>query len=183
MNNNSNLESVEKEFRKIKSLYYLYEISDDGRIFRNVKSKKILKQYKNNQGYWFISVSIKEKKIYKTVHSIVAECWLGDKPTGYEIDHIDRDKNNNDYRNLRYVTHSYNNINRKISWNIPVQISNDYDNQCFTTLRDCAVYISNQVNKSYKSIRWKLSKRRHNIFGYNIVYSTDAETGHANSTE
>ena len=37
---------------------------------------------------------------------MVAECWLGEKPEGYEIDHIDRNSQNNDYRNLRYVTRS-----------------------------------------------------------------------------
>ena len=34
MNNNSNL-----EFRKIKSLQFLYEINENGTIIRNVKSK------------------------------------------------------------------------------------------------------------------------------------------------
>lgn len=34
MNNNSNL-----EFRKIPSLDFLYEINENGTIFRNVKSK------------------------------------------------------------------------------------------------------------------------------------------------
>ena len=36
--NNSNL-----EFRKIKSLNFLYEVNENGTIFRNVKSKKQLK--------------------------------------------------------------------------------------------------------------------------------------------
>ena len=34
------MKMINREFRKIPSLKFLYEVSEDGRIFRNVKSKK-----------------------------------------------------------------------------------------------------------------------------------------------
>ena len=34
---------INREFRKIKSLQFLYEVNDDGTILRNVKSKKHIK--------------------------------------------------------------------------------------------------------------------------------------------
>ena len=46
------------------------------------------------------------KTIRVPIHKVVAECWLGDKPDGYEVDHIDRNSHNNHYSNLRYVTRS-----------------------------------------------------------------------------
>ena len=49
------------------------------------------------------------------MHRIVAECWLGDRPEGYEIDHIDRNTHNNKYTNLRYVTHSVQMKNRVLT--------------------------------------------------------------------
>ena len=172
--NNSNLElnGSNIKFRKIKSLQFLYEISEDGRIFRNVKSKKVYKQFKTYRGYWVISISIKGEKIYRTVHSLVAECWLGDKPDGYEIDHIDRNPDNNNYRNLRYVTHSENNLNRNMCWQIPVAIKYNTDISwiCFDNLKSCANYISTTLNVPFNTVRWKLSKRRHNIFGFDIKY-------------
>lgn len=172
MNTNSNLELNNIQFRKIKSLDFLYEISEDGRIFRNVKSKKILRQCKTYRGYWIVSVSIKGTRIYRTVHSLVAECWLGDKPDGYEIDHIDRNPDNNNYRNLRYVTHSENNLNRNMSWKVSVSIKyiNAVNWLSFDNLNSCAEYISNTVDKPFKTVRWKLSKRRHHIFGFDIKY-------------
>lgn len=171
MDINSNLE-LNVEFRKIKSLYFLYEISEDGRIFRNVKSKKIYKQYKTYRGYWCIDVSIKGERIYRTVHSLVAECWLGDKPEGYEIDHIDRNPDNNNYRNLRYVTHSENNLNRNMGWKVPVMVKykSEIGWTTFEDLNSCAQYISTILDKPFKTVRWKLSKRRHNIFGFDIKY-------------
>ena len=51
MKNNSNL-----EFRKIKSLQFLYEVNENGTIFRNTKSKKQLKikldMHNSNKGYY-----------------------------------------------------------------------------------------------------------------------------------
>ena len=43
-----------REFRKIPSLKFLFEISTDGRIVRNVKSKKQCKVFKKEDGYYTI---------------------------------------------------------------------------------------------------------------------------------
>ena len=43
-----------REFRKIPSLNYLFEISSDGRVVRNVKSKKQCKIVKKDDGYYAI---------------------------------------------------------------------------------------------------------------------------------
>ena len=89
---NSNL-----EFRKIKSLKFLYEVNENGTIFRNVKSKKQLKikldYHHSDAGYYTTFVHLggrKDSKIVRVpIHRAVAECWLGDIPDGYEVDHID----------------------------------------------------------------------------------------------
>lgn len=165
MKNNSNL-----EMRKIPSLQFLYEISEDGRILRNVKSKKQLKPRLNNRGYYFVGFCIKGIRQWRTIHSLVAECWLGNCPDGYEIDHIDRNKINNNYRNLRYVTHSQNNLNKDKLGNKSVIITYQNETLYFGKLKDVAIYISKIKNKPYGTIRWKLSKKRKYIEGFNIKY-------------
>ena len=105
MSKNSN---SEVEFRKIPSLYFLYEVSEDGRIVRNVKSKHHLKQDTDRCGYYRVSPFIKGKQIHRLVHILVAECWHGAKPEGLDCDHIDNNKHNNHYTNLRYVTRQEN---------------------------------------------------------------------------
>lgn len=92
------------EFRKIPSLKFLYEVSEDGRTVRNVKSKHQLAMDKDWGGYYRVSPVLNGKQIHKFVHVLVAECWLGPKPEGMECDHIDNDRHNNHYTNLRYVT-------------------------------------------------------------------------------
>lgn len=45
------------------------------------------------------------------IHYLVAYHFIGERPEGLVIDHIDRDKQNNNVSNLRYVTVSENNRN------------------------------------------------------------------------
>ena len=170
----SNLEQGEI-FRKIESLNFLYEVSSTGKV-RNVKSKRVLKPYKNNQGYYMISASMKGTISYRLVHQLVAECWLSRPPFKCEIDHIDKNKTNNDFRNLRYVTHSENNKNRTMSWKHPVKISGPKGEIKFDTTKECAEFLAEEYGKTFKSIRSRLSYKRARIFDYDIAYLPCAET-------
>ena len=200
---NSNL-----EFRKIKSLKFLYEINENGTIFRNVKSKKQSKikldYHHSKSGYYVTFVHLGGRKNHKgkrvMIHSAVAECWLGDRPDGYEIDHIDRNSHNNDYRNLRYVTKSeqmknrdHSNISKRGSKNLeaarkkrmkPVKLINKYLNEemTFESFASCARFLSDKYNKKFDCMRDKLKRNRSFIFDYDVIY-LNAETGHDDSTE
>lgn len=202
MDNNSNL-----EFRKIKSLKFLYEVNENGTIFRNIKSKKQSKIkldfHHSEKGYYTTFVRIGGRKpgaktIRVPIHKVVAECWLGDKPDGYEIDHIDRDSHNNHYSNLRYVTKSeqmknrdYSNISKQgtincQNWNKsimkPILIKNDSEEKQFESIADCARYLSNFYNVKFEHIRYKLKKKRSHIYNHDIIY-LNAETKRNGSTE
>jgi hypothetical protein len=48
--------------------------------------------------------SVTDKGYFNTsVHQMVAECYIGPCPDGYEVDHIDGNKKNNHISNLRYL--------------------------------------------------------------------------------
>lgn len=201
MNNNSNL-----EFRKIKSLQFLYEINENGTIFRNVKSKKQLKikldTHHSAVGYYVTFVHLggrKNSEIKRVmIHSAVAECWLGDKPDGYEIDHIDRNAHNNDYRNLRYVTKSEQMKNRdhsRISATGKVNLENarrermvpviivSGDNEYHAeSIAEASRFLGQMYCKPAEDMRYRLKRRSKKIFGCDITYP-NAETGHGSSTE
>lgn len=196
--NNANL-----EFRKIKSLNFLYEINSNGTILRNVKSKRHisirLDFHHSNYGYYESSVRIGDKVRRVMIHSAVAECWLGDRPEGYQVDHIDRNAHNNDYRNLRYVTHSeqmknrdHTNIAKKGSENLArarelrkkpvILVDKDGNEQFFGSYADCARFLSEKYNKTFESMRSRVRGHRSHIFDYDVIY-LNAETRHGNSTE
>lgn len=44
----------------------------------------------------------------RTVHSLVAETWLGPRPNGTEVDHVDGQSRNNSVSNLEYVSRDEN---------------------------------------------------------------------------
>lgn len=182
MNTNSNL-----EFRKIKSLDFLYEINSNGTILRNIKSKKQLKIkldfHHSPAGYWHSFCRFKGKCKRLMIHKLVAECWLGDIPKDMEVDHIDRNSQNNDYRNLRYVTHSQQMRNRILSDRIINQAKANcaayvdsvsqrtrVNGKLFKSMSAASRYLGEILGVSSESVRHKMKKRRKNIFGYNIEY-------------
>lgn len=188
------------EFRRIPSLKFLYEVNCDGTIIRNARSKRCLKCFKKSHNsrteYWCTQVNI-HKKIRKVfLHKVVAECWLGSKPEGYEVDHIDRNSLNNHWTNLRYVTRSEQMINRdytsfmdKCLKNLalknkghvrPVQLIGRDETLDFPTARRAAKYLAQiYPHKNEKSFNDKFYMRRHHIFDYDVIY-LNAETGHSN---
>ena len=49
-----------------------------------------------------------KQRLWRRVHRVVYETHVGKIPKGFEIDHIDGNKHNNDITNLRVVTRSEN---------------------------------------------------------------------------
>lgn len=184
---NSNL-----EFRKIKSLNYLYEVNENGTIFRNVKSKKQLKikldYHHSKRGYYTTFVHMKDKIKRVPIHKAVAECWLGPIPEGLEVDHRDRNSHNNDYRNLRYVTKSeqmknrdHTNIIKKGTENLRVaredrkKAVNLEDTRTgqkyeFGSYADAARFLDAEYGGGYEKYRWKIKAKRKKIFDYKVLY-------------
>ena len=97
-----------------------YHICDDGRVL----STKISHRYNPNgelrlvkprthpSGYLYYGLFVGEgkqkKRLWRRAHRLVYEAFGGKIPVGFEIDHIDADKHNNDITNLRLVTRSQN---------------------------------------------------------------------------
>ena len=196
---NSNL-----EFRKLKSLNFLYEISADGRIFRNVKSKKQnkikLDFHHSKSGYYVTFVHINgrrpdSKTVRIMIHRAVAEAWLGPCPEGLQVDHIDRNTRNNHYTNLRYVTHSEQMKNRVLGEHVLRAAMNNLrkqqekvskpvlvDNVRFSSMTKASYYIGELHNISGERIRTRMKRRSKVIFGHVIEY-LNAETRRTDSKE
>lgn len=187
---NSNL-----EFRKIPSLQFLYEVNSNGTIFRNVKSKKQLSIkldiHHSDKGYYATWVNIKGKIKRVMIHRVVAECWHGPCPEGMQVDHIDRDTKNNNYKNLRYVNQSQQMKNRVLSdriinqakencrqWNqsisIAVEAVNSENGDIISApsiseaSRQFAAYYNDE--NRYEHYRYKLKNRRSRIYDFDVTY-------------
>lgn len=85
-----------------------YLVTSAGEIFSKRANGKKLTPHPNHKGYAMVGVMVDGVLYKKAVHSIIAECFLGERPKGYQIDHIDNDKTNNRADNLQYITPSEN---------------------------------------------------------------------------
>ncbi len=170
----------EGEFRKVPSLFFLYEVNEYGTILRNVKSKRRIKvdivAHNSPTQYRCCQLNIKHHVRKVFLHNLVAECWLDAKPEGRQTDHIDRNSLNNHYSNLRYVTKSEQMKNRNIPeesmQNIvqPVVLKGKGKEICFETSRRAATYLASVYGKKVKSFSDKLHHRRARIFDYDVIY-------------
>jgi hypothetical protein len=165
MKTNSNL-----EFRKIKSLNFLYEVNENGTIFRNVKSKKQNKIEFSKDGYYITFCKFKGKLTKVIIHDIVAECWLSNHNSELEIRHIDGNVRNNHYTNLRCITKK------------PVKIIKGNFEKTFESIAETSRYLSNILGGKPESYRYRLKRRSKYIEGYDIIY-LNAETKHDCFTE
>ncbi len=91
--------------------YPNYLIFPEGYVV-NSKGNK-LKPGKRN-GYAGISLYNKGKGTTFNIHRLVAEHYIPNPENKPQVDHINRNKCNNDVTNLRWVTHSENNHNKDI---------------------------------------------------------------------
>ena len=93
-----------------KSVFGKYEVSNSGNV-RNSKTGRVLCQQTDKCGYPVVCLCENNKRRMVKVHRLVAAAFVpndGNKP---QIDHIDGDKTNNAYTNLRWVTPKENSHN------------------------------------------------------------------------
>ena len=81
-----------------------YEVSNLGRVRNRIKDK-IMKATVGSHGYPMVSLG---RDIKRTVHSLVAEAFLGPCPPGHEVRHSDDNRENPRLDNLCYGTRKQN---------------------------------------------------------------------------
>lgn len=85
----------------------LYEVSNLGRVRRN---GHCLIGSPAGKGYNYIFLSRNNVQEPRYRHHIVAEAFIGPRPEGMEVNHIDGVKSNNAVKNLEYTTSSGNKL-------------------------------------------------------------------------
>jgi hypothetical protein len=114
--------AVTEEWRDVVGYEGLYKVSDHGRVRRD---GRILKPILGNHGYHYNTVS-KDGVVTKIdIHRLVAFVFIPNPESKPCVDHIDGNPLNNHASNLRWVTQSENQWNRKskakhkgVSWDL-----------------------------------------------------------------
>jgi len=90
----------------------VYDVSADGQVMRvkylnGATPGRILKHNVNRHGYHLVRLyrghGVRTAQ-WVFVHSLVAAAFLGPRPAGYQVNHVDGHKSNNAVDNLEYVT-------------------------------------------------------------------------------
>ena len=92
----------------------------DGRIHTLFQRKNGRERWRvravvlDKDGYPRVFVgSRKNKRVNYLVHNVIALCYLGEKPEGYQTDHINSIRTDNRLENLQYITPQQNIQKRK----------------------------------------------------------------------
>ena len=189
-------DSIE-EWRPVVGFEKYYEVSESGKI-RSLEYDEIvngihvhrypkeLKQYLNQDGYYM--TKLRDNKRH-SIHRLVAEAFIGTTDSSLEVDHIDGNRTNNHYTNLRFVTHRENiqhtielgnrlvGNTRSKNYNAkPVKLIDEYGSEhCFDCMMDACGYIKNNHNIPTSiegmlgSLRSAYRKDRP-YFGYRLEY-------------
>ena len=104
---------MSEEYIDIKGYEGLYKINKNGDVF-SVKKNKILKLRSDKDGYYKVGLykECKEKLFF--LHRLIALNFIENPENLPVVDHIDRNKTNNNIENLRWSTYSDNSKNVKI---------------------------------------------------------------------
>lgn len=170
---------MEEQWKDITGYEGIYQISNFGRvkslarytIQKHYLEEKILNQHENKKidGYMVVDLykDGKRKKFY--VHRLVAQEFIGNIPEGYEIDHKDINKKNNNVNNLKIVTHKENQNNiLSIERERKSQTGKKMSKESIEKLsKKVSVYKNNELLHIFNSYK-DLTKRSKDILGVKL---------------
>lgn len=72
--------------------------------FKSNKDGLVLSNKNKKGDYLSVVLRGKNGNKYRRIHQLVAEYFIGEKPQGFQIHHIDENRQNNTVKNLEYVS-------------------------------------------------------------------------------
>ena len=162
-----------------------YEINVNSHEIRNSKSKKIIKPRVNNKGYYYIGLYSNGIEKRYLLHRLIYNNLVGLLNPESIIDHIDNNPLNNSLENLRIVTASENNINKKITTDF-VEIDEKSQQSLIVLDLQNEVFFCKELNlfvrKIYLTKFRVLAIRYHSKYCQTIEYKTSGKHYNINIT-
>jgi hypothetical protein len=124
-----------------------YSVISTGKVYSHL-TKKLLTHGDDTYGYDTVALTKNGKsKTYK-LHRLVASTFLDNPENHPQVDHINRNRKDNNITNLRYLSASENNRNRAVYVKRPSELKNIVSKK--STFK---VVLRNKTNNVYKSFK------------------------------
>jgi hypothetical protein len=89
--------------------YSDYSVSSNGKVISHKRKKdRVLSPSDNGHGYLHVVLSLNGKRKGISVHKLVALAFCKGYEKNLEVNHVDENKKNNNYKNLDWTTHKEN---------------------------------------------------------------------------
>lgn len=139
-----------EEWKEMKGYEGLYYISNKGRVRSRVRrgGGGLMKLSTNKQtGYRTVNVCKNQKHKNFTIHRLLAIHFIPNPEDLPLVDHIDRDRTNNDLSNLRWCSHKTNSINNVKHIQ---RIKEGRDENGGAYCKYCEIFIANDILCHYR---------------------------------
>ncbi len=132
-----------------------YTIYENGDIYSRVRrggGGHFLAQNKDSNGYYKVNLYKSSKHFNKYVHRLVGLAFIPNPENKPCIDHIDRNKTNNNLNNLRWATYSENNYNKNINKGCILIHKEKKGDKVYESIRFVWYVNGKTKNKNFKTI-------------------------------
>lgn len=98
-------ELATEEWRDVVGYEGIYSVSNLGRVKRvqGTRRERILRP-DQSAAYYRVDLSKNNRHRKESIHTLVAQSFIGARPTGNEVNHKDANKRNNRLSNLEYLS-------------------------------------------------------------------------------
>lgn len=157
-----------------------YEVSNLGNI-RNIKTKRLLKAHfkyngKVDNDYLKVSIRIDGEMKKKSVHRLVAECFLEDYSDELEVNHKNCVRYDNRVDNLemcsREYNHNYSEVRGRLTPKRAVYTIIDGEKVCFDSLYVAAKYVKDigktniKIDHVCNNIKYSIKNKNRYAYGF-----------------
>ena len=128
-----------------------YDINREGQIRHRWKTKTtFLKPWINTDGYFRTGLTYNNSRKKKFIHRLLAIAFIDNPEQKPCVDHMDRNRSNNNLSNLRWATHSENQKNKTRKGSV---FKTKYNTWCAQAMN----VEGKQIQKSFKT--WELANQ------------------------